>query len=399
MSSTENEFKNNLTENAPNLIKNAQNEIQVNLDPLHQVTELQIQTNFKYFSSQGIQNLKTSQKITNLNLCDMKILDIELIAQFSFLTDLNLKNNQINNLNALKNLKTLQNLNLGYNNIENIDALSGLTEIVCLNIEHNKIKRIEALKDIKMLQNFNADVNYMYNISVLANNTELNIVSLQQNNILRLDSMTQDLKQLEYINLTYNQIYDVKPLMFLCENEMSTYVLLRYNNIQNVQILDYTKAPNIQTDDQRIIDEVQFLIIDQLLTNQVFVNTDLFEKTNSQHYQFNEQAFKIIGDININQAFKPEFNKFQQFDFRIFQFLIFTPQLTIEDDCSQKQFLSFDQTMNAEILLSFNQKIQIYLGDTNLIKIIFQVCYRLLSIIPIKINQIRMRVQNIKYIK
>lgn len=180
----------------------------------------------------GLLNL--ADTITHLNLASTGLKNIDLLANFKKLKQLDLSANEIFDIKPISNLKELENLYLDSNLIEEIpkfnlpkletiwldsnrisvlDNLSTLQNIYSLNLSHNQILNINVLKNLKNLNQIYLNNNKIKDISVLVNFKTLAYLDLSSNEIedltpLKHISITSDLK------ISQNKIFDLSPLYF-----------------------------------------------------------------------------------------------------------------------------------------------------------------------------------------
>ncbi len=99
------------------------------------------------------QNCKSADsilgKLTELNIREGKISDLQPIAGFKNLTILNLDGNQIVDLAPLSNLYKLTTLSLSVNKIVNVNPLATLSNLKSLNLMANNIHDVKSLAKLK----------------------------------------------------------------------------------------------------------------------------------------------------------------------------------------------------------------------------------------------------------
>ena len=168
------------------------------------------------------------ENLTELDLCNNRIISIEPLtqAQFKKLTFLSLCNNKINNLDSLANVPfiNLKDLRLSYNEISNIDVFDKVpfVELNKLILSTNEISDISVLKNAKPLE-------------------KLTYLALNDNKILNVEI---NISSLIYLDLSYNQISDIKLLscknlmyLNLGKNKISNIIPLRDNSFSNLTML------------------------------------------------------------------------------------------------------------------------------------------------------------------
>lgn len=108
----------------------------ISSDEVLTITELEIYNG--YLSNlEGLQYLKN---LTSLKLNYSQISDISLLSYLKSLTRLELKNNQISDISPLRSLSNLKNLYLQNNNISDISNIADLTQLEELYLSGNNVK-------------------------------------------------------------------------------------------------------------------------------------------------------------------------------------------------------------------------------------------------------------------
>lgn len=158
-------------------------------------------------------------KLTELDLRQRQIADLEGIEYCSNLVALDLSNNRIQDadrrtaaLTPLSRLTRLETLDLSKNASEDITALSGLTSLTTLDLSDNKIKDISALSRLTNLRILNLSSNDVQDIAVLSGLTNLTSLDLSWNWWARDMTPLSQLTKLRILNLAGNPITDLNPL-------------------------------------------------------------------------------------------------------------------------------------------------------------------------------------------
>ncbi|MEA1993287.1 MAG: hypothetical protein U9N35_02675 [Euryarchaeota archaeon] len=187
--------------------------------------------------------------ITNLDLEDRFIKNIEGLQYCRNLEKIRLTDNKITDISPLAGLAVLTELKLGGNNISDLSPLADLTSLQNLRITSNNIVDISPLVNLTELSWLLLDDNYLSDISPLANLTNLSIVSLHYNAIRDITPLKQLTKigdmNLQYTGIEYhldlggNFIEDLSPLVENPGIDEGDEVILAYNPLNKKSIEEY----------------------------------------------------------------------------------------------------------------------------------------------------------------
>ena len=181
--------------------------------------------------------------LDSLSLRDNQITEVETIATLGGLDELDLSGNQISNVNALEAIRGLRSLNLSGNPVNECSALEGLSNLSSLNLtgtgvsEESLSRLAEALPlcAIRVTADekegteeilygnsrFRADATELQldgkglrEVGALEEFTEVRTLNLSNNEIGDLRPLMR-LSKLETLNLAGNEIQDLRPLLGL----------------------------------------------------------------------------------------------------------------------------------------------------------------------------------------
>lgn len=187
-------------------------------------------------------DLKTLNRITNLQLSGRGISDISQIVKLKNLRVLNLELNSIENFEPLNELKQLKSLNLSNTlssttNVNTYDICSSLTELPYLedlDLSSNEITDIGPLENLSNLQKLNLSDNRISDIFSLDHFYQLKDLNLDSNKISDLSPL-QNLKGLKKVLLRRNQVSDLHYLRKLTN---LTHLDLSYNKLEDIYPLN-----------------------------------------------------------------------------------------------------------------------------------------------------------------
>jgi internalin A len=176
----------------------------------------------------------TSIEELEINRTDLK--DVSPIEQLTNLRILDLSENKIEFLpENMGDLQKLEELYLYGNKIDDILPLETLTNLLNLALNYNNVKDILPIKNMSKLARFNASNNNITDISVIENLPDLISFSAHINKITTLPEDFSNLKRLNYLDLSYNEILEL-PSMSGLDSLKTLY--LRHNEISDMTPLD-----------------------------------------------------------------------------------------------------------------------------------------------------------------
>ena len=186
----------------------------------------------------GDLTLEDMQAVTELNLENKDISDLQGIQYLTNIKKLYLRGNNIKSIEPLKNLTDLEVLALNNNKIEDIKSLSYLKNLVELDLQGNKVTDVSPLKGLAKLKQLSLMNNKVSDISKLGNLVNLEVLVLQNNEISDISAL-QNLVNLSLLYLSQNKIVDISMLGELNNLEI---LVLKDNQISDVKGLSGQKA-------------------------------------------------------------------------------------------------------------------------------------------------------------
>ncbi|MBC6698097.1 COR domain-containing protein [Hymenobacter puniceus] len=148
-------------------------------------------------------------RVIVLSMPECQIDNIDILANFEHLMELNLTSNKISDISPLLSLKYLKNLYLGGNKIENIDNLNlGLIRLAIWNnpiVDPSPLSGLEKLKQL-YCQNIGLD-----NIDFVQGMISLEEISLTENSVTSLAKLL-DLPKIKLVDAEDNEISDINHL-------------------------------------------------------------------------------------------------------------------------------------------------------------------------------------------
>ncbi|CAL6059272.1 Conserved_hypothetical protein [Hexamita inflata] len=160
------------------------------------------------------------QQLTDLQLLCCDLTNIELLTQFTYLTNLDLSGNERIDIRPLSTMNQLAILGLCQCGLKNVDSLKFLVQLKDLNIScnysYNNDQQIQSLdihslQYLKQLTQLNLTYCYLVDVSCLKPLSNLKSLDIAQNNIVYLEPL-KDLKQLEFLSIWGNCIQDTSVL-------------------------------------------------------------------------------------------------------------------------------------------------------------------------------------------
>ena len=147
------------------------------------------------FKGCGLKNLKRFLMLPNLvslDVSDNEILDISDLSKFNGLKELSLANNSIHDLMPINNLKGNIKLNISGIKLD------------------EDILRLLSIMQFEELYVANCDLS---SLGFLEGHTEIKRLDISNNSISDIDILKMYRKELTYLNIAWNPIYDLSPLV------------------------------------------------------------------------------------------------------------------------------------------------------------------------------------------
>lgn len=147
-----------------------------------------------------------------LRLGNNRIEDVSPLAQLSQLDILLLNDNRLSDIKALSALEQLRVLDLANNSrLEQIDSLRRITSLRELYLSGTAVHSVEALRDLSELKALDLGHVRLSSIKELESLTKLEWLDISENSIVDVSSL-QNLKGLWYLSLAGNQVESIEPL-------------------------------------------------------------------------------------------------------------------------------------------------------------------------------------------
>lgn len=231
--------------------------------------------------------LEDFQKVTELDLRNSDIKDLQGIQFLTNLKELDLAGNNLKNIGNLKNLTSLQILKLNENNIEDIQALNYLTNLEQLDLYANKISDLSPLAELVKLKELGVMENKVEDVSCLKGLLNLETLVLQNNEISDITSLG-NLVNLKELYLGSNKIKDISALKNLVNLEI---LYLANNEIIDVSsLIDLINLKELYIKGNKITD---YSVLEELAKRGVKLDIELPNGTPSPIPQEVVLAFYI----------------------------------------------------------------------------------------------------------
>ena len=204
--------------------------------------------------------------LTQLNISGNSIKDISPLAGLTKLTLLDISNNSVSDLTPVKGLVNLTELDILGNQIAVLDPLFPLVNLTILRMSSNNISDISCVRGMTGLVQLDVASNLVQNLNPLSNITSLQILYLGNNHIVSVSALSQ-LTQLTQLTLSQPdpgtvsspanastttstatttaspaplyKINDISPLAKLVHQQELT---LRNNNVEDASIVSNMPA-------------------------------------------------------------------------------------------------------------------------------------------------------------
>lgn len=160
----------------------------INLDEALQYSEAESLT-LLFAVAQGINSIKGIKYftgLTNLNMQNNNISNIDELCYLQKIKTLNLGNNQITSLNAITNITSLETINFSSNQNISIGDLSSLVNLRSIYLSDTKITSLDAIKNFSYLTNIDFSSNQITSIEELSFLVNLKSIKLSNNKITSL---------------------------------------------------------------------------------------------------------------------------------------------------------------------------------------------------------------------
>ena len=180
----------------------------------------------------GVSAIQVSE-ISEISCVSQQINDLNGLANFEYLSAVDLRDNQIEDLSVLSSLVNLTRLDLWQNRITELSALSSLARLSWLNVDNNLISDLTPLSGLSNLEFLDLRNNELSNLSPLSSLSKLNTLYLAGNQVSDLLPLA-NLISLTSLNLRANQVSDLTPIAGLTG---LTGLSVAENQIQDISAL------------------------------------------------------------------------------------------------------------------------------------------------------------------
>jgi hypothetical protein len=172
------------------------------------------------------------ERLVNLNIQNVEILDFTGIEYATNLKNLILRNNGLDNSNLaefLPSMTGLDSLEISNNNLTDLSSLSGLTQLKNLTLSGNDISDISTLANLVNLESIDLSFNKIVNITALSNLTNLKKINLSHNEIDDIEILA-GLVNLNWLVLENNFIdFNIEPNKTIHEFLQSNLVYYQFS--------------------------------------------------------------------------------------------------------------------------------------------------------------------------
>ena len=154
----------------------------------------------------------------NLPDCSPTADELEIIASFQNLKNLNLSGCQLSSIAPLEKAVSLEYLNLENNTIRNISAISHMKNLKELYLAHNALVDLKSLSGLSNLQKLDVSFNTLTELTPIGSCTSLIWLNASNNDIAATDGVSR-LTGLNYLDISFNALTDVAQLAQLTKLE------------------------------------------------------------------------------------------------------------------------------------------------------------------------------------
>ncbi|MCH5191299.1 MAG: leucine-rich repeat domain-containing protein [Oscillospiraceae bacterium] len=168
---------------------------------------------------------EVADTLQKLNISNTSVSDVDMLSEFSQLTELYADNNSIKSIDSLASCPALSIVSLNGNGIDDLMPLSACTRLKTLCVNGNKLSSLEGLENCIELEEIQAGSNGITTIDALKNTTLLRFVFLNDNQIDNISVLAKSSENLRNLYLKNNLVSDIGAL--------SGCATLTYLNIDN----------------------------------------------------------------------------------------------------------------------------------------------------------------------
>lgn len=152
-----------------------------------------------------VAGLENAQMLTDLNLSNNTIRNLEPLSTLMNLQTLDLSHNALTSLNALTQLANLETLDVSYNVLTSIDPIGTCRKLTQLDASHNRITSLGTVDNLPTLSKLNLSSNTLSDVAILGNCASLTDLDISKNSIADIGTFA-NLNALEILNFAHNQV-------------------------------------------------------------------------------------------------------------------------------------------------------------------------------------------------
>jgi len=167
---------------------------------------------FLHYTS--VSNLEPLKNLTNLirfGVNNTLVSDLKPLTNLTDLQALDLDSTQVSDLTPLKDLNSLQRLYLRNTKVSDINPLAGIINLQVLFLHHTSISNLEPLKNLTKLIRLGINNTPVYDLKPLSNLTNIQALDLSNTEVSDLESL-KNLNSLQRLYLNGTQISDLEPI-------------------------------------------------------------------------------------------------------------------------------------------------------------------------------------------
>uniref|UniRef100_A0A914MZD2 HMG box domain-containing protein n=1 Tax=Meloidogyne incognita TaxID=6306 RepID=A0A914MZD2_MELIC len=187
-----------------------------------------------------IKGLSTLSKLRKLFLINNKIEQIEGLEGLILLELLELGDNKIKEISNLNHLINLEELFLGKNKIKKIEGINSLVKLRVLSLPANRLTKLEGLENLMELEELHINDQGIESLNGIENQVNLQLLDAAANSISSLNNLGH-LQKLTDIWLNNNKISSWFEVDKLSKLESLQTVYLEHNPIYNEGCANYRR--------------------------------------------------------------------------------------------------------------------------------------------------------------
>jgi len=177
-------------------------------------------------------------KITELNLRDSEISDIEPLKGLSSLKMLDLSGTKVSNLELLKGLSGLEVLYLSGTQVSDLEPIKGFGSLKGLDLSNTHVSDLEPIKELSSLEGLDLSSLKVSNLELIKGLSSLIWLGLSNTHVSDLEPI-KGLSSLEELYLRNTKISDLEPLKGLGSLKE---LYIRHTQISDDQVEELQKA-------------------------------------------------------------------------------------------------------------------------------------------------------------